>query len=166
MMSKDSLVNVGYISRTHSFKGELQFTINKKIVPLKRGDFVFIQLDGHFIPYKIESVKGKNDEPIISLEFVSEYDDAAELIGKQIYADVETQPEESELSLIGFEIIDKEIGTVGKVKDVMELPQQTMLVVDYNGKECFVPLVDAFVDYIATDTKEIWTSLPRGLLDL
>jgi len=166
MISKDSLVNVGYISLTHSFKGEIQFTINKKIVPLKRGDFVFIKLEGQFIPYKLEAVKGKPEEPIVALQFLIDYDDARELIGKELYADVETQPEESELSLIGYELVDKHLGIIGKVRDVMELPQQTMLVVNYNEKECFVPLVDAFVDYIATDTKEIWVTLPQGLLEI
>lgn len=166
MLSKENLVNIGYISRTHSFKGEIQFTINKKIVPLKRGDFLFIRLEGQFIPYKIVAIKGKDDEPIVGLEFIANYDDALELVGKEVFADVETFDEESELSLIGFELIDKHLSTIGKVKDVMELPQQTMLLVDYNDKECYVPLVDAFVDYIATDTKEIWVTLPTGILDL
>ena len=166
MLSKENLVNIGYISRTHSFKGEIQFTINKKIVPLKRGDFLFIRLEGQFIPYKIVAIKGKDDEPIVGLEFIANYDDALELVGMEVFADVETFDEESELSLIGFELIDKHLSTIGKVKDVMELPQQTMLLVDYNDKECYVPLVDAFVDYIATDTKEIWVTLPTGILDL
>ena len=76
MLSKENLVNIGYISRTHSFKGEIQFTINKKIVPLKRGDFLFIRLEGQFIPYKIVAIKGKDDEPIVGLEFIANYDDA------------------------------------------------------------------------------------------
>jgi 16S rRNA processing protein RimM len=166
MLSKENLVNVGYISRTHSFKGEIQITINKKIVPLKRGDFVFIRLEGQYIPYKIEATKGQVEEPVVQLEFIDNYDDAKALIGKEVFADVEAQPEESELSFIGYTLVDKHLGTIGKVKDVMELPQQTMMVVDYNEKECFVPLIEAFVNYIATGTKEIWVTLPQGILDI
>ena len=165
MLSKENLVCVGYISRPHSFKGEIQFSLHKEIA-LLQGDFVFIKLEGQFIPYKILNVKGKKDNPIIKLEFVDTYEYAQELGSNEIYADIEEQPEESELSFIGFEVIDKELGTIGIVQDVQNLPQQLMLIVPYNGKDSYIPLVEDFIDYISADKKEIWLTLPQGLLDL
>ncbi len=75
-------------------------------------------------------------------------------------------PEESELSFIGFEVIDKHLGTIGKVEDVQEMPKQLMLLVNYKDEMRYIPLVDDFIDFISTEEKEIWLTLPSGLLDI
>ncbi|MFB1003797.1 MAG: hypothetical protein QMC70_06645 [Bacteroidia bacterium] len=166
MIIKDSLISIGYISRPHSYKGEIQLRLERKIVSLQRDDFVFIKMDGQYIPYKIESVKGKQEEPVLKLEFVETYEYAQEISGSEVYTDQEVLPQESELTFIGFELIDKELGTIGKVLDVQEMPQQLMLTVKYNGEEKYIPLVEAFIDHISEENKEIWLQLPKGLLDL
>jgi len=53
MLNKDRLISFGYVSRPHGYKGDVHITLERKIVSLKRDDFVFIQLQGQFIPYKI-----------------------------------------------------------------------------------------------------------------
>ena len=53
MIDKDRLISFGYVSRPHGYKGDVHITLEHNIVPLKRDDFVFIQLQGQFIPYKI-----------------------------------------------------------------------------------------------------------------
>lgn len=166
MINKDSLISIGYISRLHSYKGEFQLRLERKIVSLKRDDFVFIQLDGQYIPFKIELVKGKLDEPVLKLQFVETYEYAQNLCGNAVYTDQEVLPEESELNFIGFKIVDKKLGAIGYVLDVQEMPQQLMLTVLHQGEEKYIPLVDAFIDYISHENKEMWLNLPDGLLDL
>jgi 16S rRNA processing protein RimM len=70
------------------------------------------------------------------------------------------------LSFLGYELIDAKIGSIGKVLDVQELPQQLMLTVSYQGEEKYIPLVENFIDYISEENQEIWLHLPDGLLDL
>ena len=67
---------------------------------------------------------------------------------------------------MGYELIDSKRGSLGKVIDVRELPQQLMLIIKYNGVEKYIPFVDDFVDYISQENQEIWLHLPEGLLDL
>ena len=165
MISKDSLVCIGYIGRPHSFKGEIQLSINNEIVSLNRDDFVFIEIDGHYIPYKLEAIRGKQKEPVIKLQFVETYKRAQEISGNQVFVVGEEQ-ENEEFSVEGFELIDKTLGTIGTIKLVLDLPQQTMMVVNYNNKECYVPLNDVFLDYISEENQEVWVNLPAGLLDL
>lgn len=166
MLNKDSLICIGYISRPHSYKGEIQLTLERKIVSLKRDDFLFVKIQGQFIPYKIESVKGKAEEPVIKFEFIDTYELAQEISASEVYTDKEVLPEESELTFIGFEVIDKNLGTIGKVEDVQELPKQIMLLVEYNGDIKYIPLAEDFIDYISAENKEIWLTLPEGLLDI
>jgi 16S rRNA processing protein RimM len=166
MINKDSLICIGYISRPHSYTGEIQLKLERKIVSLTRGDFLFIKLQGQYIPYQILEVKGKSDDPVLKLEFISTYEQAQEICANEVYTDTEVLPEESELSFIGFEVIDKHLGTIGKVEDVQEMPKQLMLLVNYKDEVRYIPLVDDFIDFISTEEKEIWLTLPNGLLDI
>jgi 16S rRNA processing protein RimM len=166
MINKDSLISIGYISRPHSYKGDVQLTLERKIVPLKRDDFLFIKIQGQFVPYKMIGIKGKDDEPIITLEFIDTFEKAEEMIAKEVFTDKEVLPIESELTFIGFEVIDTHLGAIGVVQDVVEMPQQLMLLVPYNGQLKYIPLVDDFIDYISAEEKEIWLTLPSGLLEI
>jgi len=166
MIDKDSLICIGYISRPHSFKGELQLTLERKVVPLQRGDFLFFKIEGHFIPFKIESLKGKESEPVIKFHFVDTYEYAQELCSSEVYSLMEVLPEESEFTFIGYEVVDNELGSIGLVEDVQELPQQIMILVRHQEEIKYIPLVEEFIDYIEKDKKEIWVDLPEGLLDL
>ena len=166
MINKDSLICIGYISRPHSYKGEVQLKLERKIVSLTRGDFLFIQLQGQYIPYKLLAVKGKDVEPVLTLEFIDTYEKAQELTANEVYTDKEVLPEESELTFIGFEVIDKHLGTIGVVEDVQELPQQIMLMIEYNNEMKYIPLAEDFIDYISAEEKEIWLTLPEGLLNI
>jgi ribosomal 30S subunit maturation factor RimM len=166
MINKDSLISIGYISRPHSYKGDVQLTLERKIVPLKRDDFLFIKIQGQFIPYKMIGIKGKDDEPILTLEFIDTFDKTEEIIAKEVFTDKEVLPEESELTFIGFQVIDKYLGAVGIVQDIVEMPQQLMLLVPYNGELKYIPLVDDFIDYISPEDKKIVLILPDGLLEI
>jgi len=166
MINKDSLISIGYISRPQSYKGDVQLTLERKIVPLKRDDFLFIKIQGQFIPYKMIGIKGKDDEPILTLEFIDTFDKTEEIIAKEVFTDKEVLPEESELTFIGFQVIDKYLGAVGIVQDIVEMPQQLMLLVPYNGELKYIPLVDDFIDYISPEDKKIVLILPDGLLEI
>jgi ribosomal 30S subunit maturation factor RimM len=166
MINKDSLISIGYISRPHSYKGDVQLTLERKIVPLKRDDFLFIKIQGQFIPYKMIGIKGKDDEPILTLEFIDTFEKTEEIIAKEVFTDKEVLPEESELTFIGFQVIDKYLGSIGIVQDIVEMPQQLMLLVPYNGELKYIPLVDDFIDYISPEDKEIVLILPDGLLEI
>lgn len=166
MLNKDSLMYMGYISRPHSFKGEIQIQLDNEVVSLERNDFIFIRIDGHFIPYRIDGIKGKKQEPVVRLQFIDSYEKAQEVSGNELFIEGDAQNIEETPGLEDFEIIDKKLGTIGRVEEVLEMPQQVLLQVTYNEKVCYIPFVEAFIDYISEENKEIWMKLPDGLLDL
>ena len=164
MIAKGDLLCIGYSKRPHGFKGEIQIQLNKEIA-LHKGDFVFVAVDNQFIPYPVTSIKNQED-PIGKLRFVDDYDEAQAICGKEIYIESEAIPIELESTLIGYTLIDKNLGTLGKIKDIAHFPQQLMLVIMYNGKDCYVPHNDQFIKLIHHENKEIYSNLPSGLLDL
>ena len=54
---------------------------------------------------------------------------------------------------------------LGPVTDVINLPGQDVLAVDYNGKEVLIPFVKAIVPDVDVKGQKIGVVLPDGLLD-
>ena len=166
MISKDNLVNIGYIARPHSFKGEVQIVLDKKVA-LVKGDFLFLCLQGQYIPYKIEGLKGRENEPVAQLQFVRDFEEAKSISGNALYLPLErVQEEEQEISLVGFSVFDATENEIGPVVDVQELPQQIILFVEHKGQRQMIPLVEDFIVYISQEEQRIVLDLPEGLLDI
>lgn len=165
MIAKGDLICIGYIKRPHGFKGEIQIQLNKEIA-LSQGDFVFISLEGHYIPYPIDRVNTKTKEPIVKLRFIDDENEAKNISAHEVYIESKEILSDNEVSLIGFMLIDKQLGKLSKVIDIAYLPQQIMLVIEYEGKECYIPINEQFITLIQEENKEIYCNLPPGLLDL
>jgi 16S rRNA processing protein RimM len=165
MISKDNLVGIGYIQRSHGYQGNIQIKCTKEIA-LNKGDFLFLLLDGLPVPFQILSSKGKGDQPVLALEFVNSHEYAQRLIGTEVFLNAPEIPTESELSYVGYHLVDKKLSHLGDVQDVIQLPHQTLFLIEYNGKECYVPFIETFVEHISHDEREIWLNLPDGLMDL
>jgi len=57
-MKKEDCFQLGYISKTHGFKGEVIFLSNGKTsIKLNKLESVFIEINGQLIPFFIESLK-------------------------------------------------------------------------------------------------------------
>lgn len=165
MIGKDDLLCIGYIKRPHGFKGNIHIEINHEIA-LDKGDFVFLKLEGKFIPYPVDSTGAGKHSNTVKLRFVDDFDEAKALTGTEVYIEASSIPEDDELALIGYMIVDKVKGKIAKVSRIEYYPQQLMLIIELDGQEKFIPLNDHIVLYIDQELKEIHCDLPTGLLDL
>lgn len=97
---------------------------------------------------------------------------ANELKGRKVFLPTTELPELDEDQFYFHEIHDFTVldattnAIVGKVTDVVEMPQQDMLVVDSNGKEVLIPLAEDLIIEIRKEKMEIEMRLPEGLLDI
>ena len=66
----------------------------------------------------------------------------------------------------GYTMIDKTAGVVGVIEAVLEMPQQQMASVQYQGRAVFAPLNPHFVVEIDAKSKTVKVDLPEGLLDI
>ena len=67
---------------------------------------------------------------------------------------------------ISYEIISERDGAIGVIEEVIEMPQQIMGIVNYQGKEVLIPLNDQFITGVDEEKKILEMELPEGLLDL
>ena len=68
--------------------------------------------------------------------------------------------------IIGFEIVDTTLGSVGTIINVNDANSQVLLEVDHMNKKILIPLVDELIHKIDKEKKQLHLSIPDGLLNL
>ncbi len=166
------MIRVGKIVAAHGLKGSLILThVVGEADWLKQDDVLFLELNnGSFIPFFVTGVRiAAQDEYIIGFEDVDTVEDARRLIGKQVYVreDIITAVRaDSPLLWIGFNVVDREKGSIGLIEDVLQTGHQWLARLTYQGREVLIPLIDPMIVDVNIRNKFIRMDLPDGLLDL
>lgn len=125
---------------------------------------------GSYIPYFVTEFKVANDkEYTINLEDIATIDSAKRLVAKHVYVNEDVLvsfAKTSPLLWIGFNITDVNTGLLGPVEDVVQMPNQWLATVRYNGSEVLVPLIEPVLKEVNLKAKRIIVELPQGLLDV
>lgn len=167
-----AMIRIGKIVATHGLKGGVILAhILGENNWLKENTVLFLELQKDSrIPFFVVQSKGLQDEEaILQLDEVVNVEAAKQLIGKQVYVAEATLPEtdkSSPLLWIGFQIVDSELGTIGKVEDVFQTGHQWIARVNYQGKEVLLPMVKPMIIEISIRNKFIRMRLPEGILEI
>lgn len=166
-----ALLNIGYSKKTFGYQGEISISVkeefNDYIDDIK---FIFIQIDGNHVPFKIEYVDEKS-EVIIKLEDISSSEDAQKLVNKSLYIEESYIPEDELAALViqgnleGYKVIADGI-LIGTIASIEELPSQLLAHVKNENSIHLIPIVEDFIQNINTKSKIVYLTLPEGLLNL
>lgn len=63
-------------------------------------------------------------------------------------------------------LVDQNAGEIGHITEVLEMPQQEMAAVQYQGREVLIPLNEQFIIEVDHATQKVLMDLPEGLLNL
>lgn len=103
---------------------------------------------------------------LVALSGISQINDAHELVGKYLLAkvsDIELPEYYDELDeLMGLEVRDERLGSLGAVTEVLQGSMQDILVVTSERGETLIPAVEDLVWY-ADDEQSLISSIPFGL---
>tara|TARA_B100000963_G_scaffold230276_1_gene200895 strand:- start:168 stop:701 length:534 start_codon:yes stop_codon:yes gene_type:complete len=161
---------------THSksnFKGELKIKIiNNYRIDFKSIETIFIEQDNVLIPYKLKKIKHlkKNNLGLIIQDIDCE-SKAQQLISKKCFLPKKILPERKGIDFYSFQVkdfvvIDKNNKKIGHIVDIIEKPFQSLMVVNTNLKEIYIPIHQDIILSISHFKKEIQVELPRNFLDL
>lgn len=177
-MTENQYIGIGYTKKTHGLKGELKLIVEDRYLEdFLKNERIFVDVKGTKVPFFITNVRGKG-EMILKLEDVDSLDVAYGLQSREIFLrekdlvpdhERELEIEEETLEyehLTGFLLTDKNLGEIGTIEEVLEMPQQEMALLKYKGREVLVPLNERFVVTVDDKTKTVHTDLPEGLLDM
>jgi len=172
-MNKDELFLLGKIVRTFGSKGEVVFQIDSEILTrLKKLESVFLKLNENLVPFFIENLQPRpKNQALVKFLDIDSTEDASLLAGSEIYIPKGIVPKSKNGQLFssdieGFKVIDTQLGETGIVVTVLEMPQQSLLSIDFKGKEILIPIVEEIVKKIDRKNKTIYIDAPEGLIDL
>jgi len=163
---------LGVITKTFGYKGQVVIYLDTdEPEKYKTLDAVFVKEEDEMLPYMIEefTYKGAN-QAIVKFNDVSG-EDAKYLIKSELYLPLSYLPPLTGNKfyfheVVGFEIIDKVRGNIGKCVDFLEISLQPIMQIDYLGKEILIPAVDEIFDTIDRENRTITISAPDGLIDI
>ena len=166
------MIRVGKIVATHGINGALVLTHivgNSKWV--KPGLALHLEMQkGSYIPYFISGIKiNSNEECVINIEDIDKVEAAKKLVTKLVYVDesvLAAYASQSPLLWMGFNLIDKKEGSLGKIEDVMQTGNQWIAKITYKNTEVLIPLIEQTINSLNIRTKTIEMTLPDGLLEV
>lgn len=170
-------LRIGKIISLHGIKGEV------KVFPTTDDVKRFDQLNKFYIvdsedaddsifsdmsSNEFEGVKYIKNTCILKIKGYDKIEDSTKLIGKNIYVE---RADAIELGSNEFYIVDL-IGLkcyigeecIGNVNDIMKTKANSILVVDYKGKDILVPMVSDFIEHIDIDKALVRIKTLEGLI--
>lgn len=167
------LIEVGRTAKPHGLKGEIKVVIDEAY----EDDFfdasiLFIRKQHQSLPYFLEEIRGGN-ALIVRLEGVKTREEAQYISHATILMKEEEVQNTTTLAEAGlfsyltdFTVIDKDLGELGIIKEVVEMPYQELALIDYKGKEVMIPLHENLFESVDEAGKKLYVELPDGLLEL
>lgn len=178
MIKEDQLIEVGHILKTHGLKGELNVAIDDPIFDdVRKCEYFVIDMDGIFVPFFIDSYRWRGDGAILlSFEDITSQEKANIFCGKTLYFDRKcfTEKEadeydanvEEEMGLIGYHVVDKQLGDLGEITDIDDQTANILFIVDHEGEELLIPAADELILDVDDESKIVNMELPTGLVNL
>ena len=118
----------------------------------------------------IKSTRWHNQILLLSFEGINDRDQIETLKDELISSNVDfsnlAPGEYHYQQLLGAQVFLQNGELVGNVTDIVALPGQDLLAVDYLGREVLIPMVRAIITNIDIANKKIEINPPEGLLDV
>lgn len=172
-MKHDGYTSIGTILNPHGYKGKISIFSNlKKNKDFKFPESIFVEIQQILIPFFVEEYSANNSRFIIKLKELNSEQEVLQLKKKEIFItnDIYNKlvaEDNSNLSLIGFEVYDKIYGLIGTVKNILEYPGQEIFEIrGLENEEILMPFSKSFIKKINKSKKTIDITAPEGLLDL
>lgn len=163
MISKEQVIVIGKITRTHGKRGEIQCHISNEYWENADATFLILNIDNILVPFRVLDWRGKgSDSLIFQLDRILDEQSAQPLIGCQAYMLASDLNEEDELlptwqSLTGYRVLDTDQGELGIIIHVDETTINTLITLD---NDQLIPLHEDFIINIEPDKQLLTICLP------
>lgn len=172
MLYEKTYLAIGFIRKPFGFKGHMLLALDEIFIDiLEEISFIFLELDGYKVPFKIEEVayhKGIQ----LKLKHIDSSASIQSLTNKTLFIlkddlppEFDSQsPESGYVGLEGMYYHDATSSQDGTILSVEEFPQQLMAIVSIEDVDYYIPLVEEFITDIDEVANRINFTLPIGLL--
>ena len=172
-MQKRDCFLVGTVFKLHGYKGDVNI-YNDDNIPFEFSALTFflIELDNKLIPFFIDRVRPtKPNIILVKFEDVNSEEDARKILKRKIFLPKELLPKKynnkiTEKQLIGYSVIDKKMGELGKITFINSKTAQQLIYVSKDGKEFCFPMHNKFVKGVDSKERIMEVEIPKEFLNL
>ena len=163
MITKEEVIAIGRITRTHGKRGEIQCLTSNEFWDNADATFLILNIDNILVPFRVLDWRGKgSDSLIFQLDHITDEQSAQALIGCQAYMLKSDICEEDELlptwqSLVGYRILDTDQGELGTIVHVDETTINTLVTLD---NDQLIPLHEDCIINIDQENELLTICLP------
>ena len=169
MIQDSDVILLGNCTRTHGRRGELHIiSDNDLLSQAEDPQFLLFRIDNILTPFRLVEWREKGANAyIVALEDIVSEEQAQRLCGCKVYmlrSDLSDNPDELLLlwqDLIGYEVVDDEMGSVGHIKNVDDSTLNTLFLLE---NDVVIPAHEDFITEIDSDNRKLYVSLPAGLI--
>lgn len=166
------MISVGRILRSQGKEGELKLRFYRpELIRLQTIEKIYIEREGGMKEFRVESLSPRGKVCYLKLRGITTLPQADSLAGAEVLVGEESLktlgPGEYYLhELKGCSVVNLEDVEVGVVVDVISASENTLLVVEGQGKEVLIPFHESICREVRVVDRVIRIDPPEGLLDL
>jgi 16S rRNA processing protein RimM len=160
---------IGKFVKTYGFAGVLVLASEQtEDEALECLTEIFVVIEGLKVPFPVENFTFRNENTaLVKLEFVDSVDEAAELTGCEVFAEVELrQQEEEEKQWTGFAVHDAVHGNIGIISQIENFNGNVVMQVVHGEKENLIPLHPELITKIDRKCKILYIRAPEGSIQM
>lgn len=170
---KEEMTKVGRMGRPHGLRGELKVSIEEiYFEDVVQQDSLLIAVGSQYVPHFVEAWRSGGN--LVKLEDIDDKEAAQMLQQREIYLpahlltiSTEDIPADNPFEqYLGYLISDTEFGPVGKINEIVDLPEHYLAEVSYQGKTIMIPLHADLIEGIDESKRVLLMDLPEGLFEL
>ena len=169
---KSECEKIGFFRKAHGVHGSVVLEFESQFeYSVEEASRFFVELEGLLVPFFITEDGFRfttAKAAIVNFEWVESEKYAKRLIGSSVYLlkdEIIDEPEEREELLVGFLLIDKNLGEIGMIEQMDDYSGNIVLTVNYRGNEILIPYNGAIAVAMDENLKTLTLNLPEGILD-
>lgn len=169
MIKKEDVYRIGQIGKPHGVKGELSFHFEDDVFDRTDADYLILEVDGILVPFFFEEYRFRTDvTAYIKFCDVDTEVQARELTGSEVFFPRSVAHQDgtcrSWAQLLGFSLIDATTGhQIGVIQSIDNTTLNVLFELE-DGK--LIPANEELITSIDGEKRQIFITLPEGLLDL
>ena len=158
---------MGRITKTHGYNGTVVLVSDQPFDDdVERLDEIFVVIDGLQVPFPVEELVLLTDTLAhVQLEFVSNQEEAIELLGCQAYAASDVHSQEMEAGWeqwIGCTVHDAKFGKIGIIRKIEDYKGNVVMQVMDGKKETLISLFPELIISMDQNAKIVYINAPDG----
>lgn len=172
-MDKNQCFELGYIGKIHGLDGTVMAILDVDFPDqYRKMDALFVEQKGQLVPFMIRKIAGiKGSQILLSFEGIESEAQALELKGCKLFLPEKALPKLKDNQyyfheLVGCVVMDEQLGELGEIREIVDLPHQTLAIMDWKGAEVLIPVHESIVLQINRTEKKVSARLPEGLIDV